>query len=117
MIYNMKRKVKEIIKSHRINGDIMASEIKNTAIMTDLLTDVVIRTIRSKIEEINQKINDIYENLRYFEKKYGMKSEEFYKKYMNGVLEDDMDFFEWKASAEIYNELKEEKKALIEAMG
>jgi len=28
-----------------------------------------------------------------------------------------MDFLEWKASTEIYNELKDEKKALIEAIG
>ena len=98
-------------------GDVMASEIENPAIMKDLLTDVVIRTIRSKIEEMSQKINDIYDNMRYFEKKYGMKSEEFYKKYVDGTLDDDMDFLEWKASTEIYNELKDEKKALIEAIG
>ncbi|MEN4006009.1 MAG: hypothetical protein PQ964_01395 [Methanobacteriaceae archaeon] len=36
---------------------------------------------------------------------------------VGGVLEDDMDFFEWKASKEIYDELKEEKGALIEAIG
>ena len=98
-------------------GDIMASEIKNPAIMTDFLTDVVIRTLKSKIEEMSHKINDIHENLKYFEKKYGMKSEEFYKKYVDGTLGDDMDFLEWKASTEIYNELKDEKKALIEAIG
>ena len=55
--------------------------------------------------------------MKYFEKKYGMKTEEFYKKFTSGKLGDDMDFFEWKASAELYNELKEEKKVLIEAIG
>jgi len=71
----------------------------------------------SRIEEINQKLNDIHESIRYFEKKYGMKTEEFYKKFVSGALGDDMDFFEWKASYEIFNELKEEKRALIEAVG
>jgi hypothetical protein len=100
-----------------VPSDIMTSEIKNPTIMTDFLTDVVIRTLKSKIEEMSHKINDIHENLIYFEKKYGMESEEFYKKYVDGTLGDDMDFLEWKASTEIYIELKEEKKALIEAIG
>lgn len=41
-----------------------------------------------------------------------MKTEEFYKKFVSGKPGDDMDFFEWKASAEIYNELKEEKRLI-----
>jgi len=96
----------------------MASEVKGTIIVSnDLVKDAVIRTLRSRIEEINQKLNDIYESMRYFERKYGMETEEFYKKFVSGALGDDMDFFEWKASAEIYDELKEEKKVLIEAIG
>lgn len=95
----------------------MAAEIKNAGIPRDLMKDVVIRTLKSRIEEINQKLNDIYASMKYFEKKYGMKTEEFYKKFLSGTLGDDMDYFEWKASAEVYNELKEEKKALIEAIG
>ncbi len=94
----------------------MALEMKNTGISKDLMKDVVFRTLMSKLEEINQKLNDINENMKYFEKKYGMKTEEFYKKFLNGILEDDMDFFEWKASKEICNELEEEKKMLLEAI-
>ena len=41
--------------------------------------------------------------MNYFEKKYGMKTEEFYKKFLAGSLGDDMDFFEWKASTAIFN--------------
>jgi hypothetical protein len=95
----------------------MASEIKNSGIPKELVRDAVIRTLKSRIEEINQKSNDIYESIKYFEKKYGMKTEEFYKKFVRGELGDDMDFFEWKASSEIYNELRNEKRALIEAVG
>jgi len=36
---------------------------------------------------------------------------------MNGALEDDIDFFEWKAYYEICNELEEEKGMLLEAIG
>lgn len=58
----------------------MVLEVKNTDIPKDLVKDVVIRTLRSRVEEINQKLNDIYENMRYFERKYGMETEEFHKK-------------------------------------
>lgn len=95
----------------------MAAEIKNTGLPNNLVKNVVIRTLKSRIEEINQKLNDIYASMKYFEKKYGMKTEEFHKKFLSGTLGDDMDFFEWKASSEVYNELKEEKKVLIEAIG
>jgi hypothetical protein len=98
-------------------GDKMAAEIKNPGFQTTLVRDVVTRTLKARIEEINHKSNNISESMKYFEKKYGMKTEEFYKKFIRGELGDDMDFFEWKASSEIYNELKNEKIALIEAVG
>ncbi|MEA3293366.1 MAG: hypothetical protein U9P81_00085 [Euryarchaeota archaeon] len=53
----------------------MALEMKNTGIPKDLMKGVVFRTLMSKLEEINQKLNDINENMKYFEKKYGMKTE------------------------------------------
>lgn len=93
----------------------MAAEMKNTGIPKDPVKDAVIRTLTSKVVEINQTLDDIFENMKYFEKKYGMKTEDFYKKFVNGTLEDEMDFFEWKASYEICNELKEEKRMLLEA--
>ena len=95
----------------------MAAEIKNSGIPMELVRNAVTRTLKSRIEQINQKSNDIYESMKYFEKKYGMKTEEFYNKFVKGELGDDMDFFEWKASSEIYNELRIEKRALIEAVG
>jgi hypothetical protein len=95
----------------------MAAEIKNAAIPKDFVWGAVTRTLKFRIEEINQKSNDIYENMKYFERKYGMKTEEFYNKFVSGKLGDDMDFFEWKASSEIFTELREEKKALLQAVG
>jgi hypothetical protein len=94
----------------------MAVEIKNSRFLKDSVKHVVIRTLMSKLEEINQKLDDINKNMKYFEKKYGMQTEIFYKKFASGALEDDMDFFEWKASYEICNELEEEKGMLLEAI-
>ena len=92
----------------------MVLEVRNIGIPKDLVKDVVIRTLRSRVEEINHKLKDIHNSMNYFERKYGMKTDDFYEKFVSGALGDDMDFFEWKASKEINDELKEEKKVLIE---
>jgi hypothetical protein len=94
----------------------MVLEVRNIGIPKDLVKDVVIRTLRSRVEEINHKLGDIYNSMNYFERKYGMKTEEFYEKFVSGALGDDMDFFEWKASKEIHDELKEEKRVLTEVI-
>ena len=92
----------------------MVSEVKNIGIPKDLVKDVIIRTLRSRVEEINHKLKDIHDSMNNFERKYGMKTDEFYGKFVTGEVGDDMDFFEWKALKEINDELKEEKKVLIE---
>jgi len=95
----------------------MTADIKSTELSKDYVKAVVNRTIKSRIEEINQKLTNLYDSIQYFEKKYGMKTEEFYTKFSSGSLGDDMDFFEWKASSDVYNELKEEITVLFEAIG
>ena len=95
----------------------MAAEIKNSGFSKEMMKEVVTRTLKLKIEEINQKLINAQETIRYFEKKYGMRTEEFYKRFLTGELGDDMDLFEWKASKEISDELNGEKKVLLEAIG
>lgn len=70
-----------------------------------------------RIEQINQKLIHILESLTRFQFKYGLKNQEFQEKYAKGELSDDMDFMEWKACLEIYEELQEEKMALLDAIG
>ena len=95
----------------------MAVDIKKTEISKDFVNGVISRTIKSRIEEINQKLTDIYNSRKYFEKRYGMKTEEFYEIILAGSLGDHMDFIEWKAFSDVYKELQEERKAHFEAIG
>jgi hypothetical protein len=95
----------------------MVLVVKDTVIPEDLVKDVVIKALKARIGEINQKLEDLAGSMDYFKRKYGMETEEFYQKFTGGEIGDEMDFFEWKSSWEIFNELKREKKALIEAIG
>ncbi len=91
-------------------------DIKNAGFSKDFIHEVVKRTIKNRIEELNQKTYEIQKNLYYFEKKYGIGTEEFYQTFFVGNQGDDMDFFEWRASWEVYKDLLEEKCVLIEAI-
>ena len=49
-----------------------------------------------------------------FEEIYSLKSEEFIKKFNNGEMGDDLDFFEWYASVDSYNRVEKRQKFLME---
>ena len=94
----------------------MLFEARKTGIPEDVVKAVVARTLRSKVEEINQTLTEIQHSITYFERKYGMTTEDFYEKFIRGEVGDDMDFFEWKAVKELSDELEEERKVLLEIL-
>jgi hypothetical protein len=90
----------------------MMAELKTVEVK-----NAVIKTIQHRIEEINRELAEIAKNLEYFERKHGLKTDKFYQKFLKGEMGDDMDLFEWKASKEIYDELRKQKDLLLEAIG
>ncbi|AEA46525.1 hypothetical protein [Archaeoglobus veneficus] len=82
---------------------------------TDIKVTIT-KTIQRRIEEINRTLQELSKNIEYFEKKYGMKTDEFYDRFVKGELGDEMDFFEWKSSKDLYDELKKEKELLLRAI-
>lgn len=94
----------------------MLFEVKKTGISEEVVKDVVSRTLKAKVAELNNKLREIEESIRYFERKYGMKTADFYDKFKRGAAGDDMDFFEWKALKELNDELTEERNALLAAI-
>ncbi|WP_338818453.1 hypothetical protein MTCOM_23620 [Moorella thermoacetica] len=85
-------------------------KINNTE---QMVKKVVLKTLLAKVEEINRTVEDLKKSLGYFEKKYGMATETFYQEFIQGILDDNMDFFEWKATKDMLDELKIEKEALL----
>jgi hypothetical protein len=51
-----------------------------------------------------------------FEEKYSLKSEGFIKKFNNGEMGDDLDFFEWYASVDSYNRVEKRQRFLMESL-
>ncbi|OIQ54270.1 hypothetical protein MOTE_24650 [Moorella thermoacetica] len=81
-----------------------------------MVKKVVLKTLLAKIEEINRTTEELKKSIVYFEKKYGLATEDFYQAFIQGTLDDNMDFFEWKATKDILDELKIEKEALLEVL-
>ncbi len=65
----------------------------------------------SKICEL--AIRQLEDKLRVFEEKYSLPSDEFYKRFQEGDIGDDQDFFEWKVLLEGIQEWQETKEELM----
>lgn len=95
----------------------MTLDVSDTAMPEEQVRSAVIGALKNRIIEIDIKLDDLNQNLEYFQRKYNLENENFYQQFCNGSLGDEMDFLEWKSSWEIYQELILEKKALLEALG
>lgn len=69
--------------------------------------EVRLREVKASIEKVGKSLKD-------FEAKHKMSTEIFYRKYLSGELEENLDFMEWRACKEILEDLLEEKGLLEE---
>jgi len=59
----------------------MTLEIKSTSIPEDQVKDAVVGALKNRINEIDLKLDDLNQNLEYFQRKYHLKSEDFYRQF------------------------------------
>ena len=78
----------------------------------------LLKSLERESEICRIAIADLQERVQEFEKRYGMSSEDFYRRFTAGELGDDLDYFEWKALIEGlkgWEKTKQELKELIDA--
>ena len=73
------------------------------------LLDVALSQHRLRLKRYEQ-------DLREFEKRYGMESATFYRRFEAGELGDAMDFFEWAGLYELYQDIVEKIRRLEPAL-
>jgi len=76
--------------------------------------EAVAKAVEARLREVKASIERLERSLKDFETKYGMNTEGFYKKYLGGELEENIDFMEWRACKEVFDDLLEEKALLEE---
>ena len=91
----------------RINGE--------TKFSKEEITKGILNVIKGRLMTIKEEKMIIEKDLEHYRKKFDLNDDEFLHKFNNGELGDDEDFFIWKGSIEIVNNLLEEEKLLREA--
>ena len=72
------------------------------------------KLIEQEIDMLEKEKEQYKREMEKFEEIYSLKSEEFIKKFNNGKMGDDLDFFEWYASADSYKRVEKRQKFLME---
>ncbi len=76
-------------------------------IRKNLYDDYLIKSLKKIIayetRKTRKELESLKEELRAYEAKYNMTSEDFYNKFTNGLVGDDADYFEWSAIYKMYS--------------
>ena len=72
------------------------------------------KLIEQEIDMLEKEKEEYKREMVKFEEIYSLKSEEFIKKFNNGEMGDDLDFFEWYASVDSYNRVEKRQRFLME---
>jgi hypothetical protein len=69
--------------------------------------------VKYKIMELKRGIRNIEIDFTYYEKKYGISTQTFYKKFLNGEInEHNDDYFKWSGEFEVWQEFNKELKQI-----
>ena len=60
----------------------------------------------------SEKLSELEMRIKAFEQHYQMQSEDFYRRFQQGQLDDSADFFEWSAVYTMYQTVAEQVKNL-----
>jgi len=69
------------------------------------------KLIRCLVDDERRRLAPLDENLKQFEQRYRMNTEDFQRRFNGGELGDDQDFFEWDAIADMAARLKTKLRA------
>jgi ABC-type phosphate transport system auxiliary subunit len=95
------------------NPQVIAHRLERLAqlVRKQQVSDVMARTLDKLFEvereESLRQVEQIQDDLRALESRYGMDSETFYRKYRAGETDDRMDFVEWASLVQMASNLKE----------
>jgi hypothetical protein len=72
------------------------------------------KLIEQEIDMLEKEKERYKKETDIFEEKHSLKSEDFIKKFDNGEMGDDLDFFEWYAFMDSYNRVEKRQRFLME---
>jgi len=92
----------QILKKLQLLQELIEEDIR------DEVTEVTIsKLLNYELDKLRGRQNQIRERLTTFEESYSLQTEEFVQKFREGTIGDAMDFFEWAALADMYQEISQ----------
>lgn len=79
------------------------------------LKPLIREAIQAQLEDIERGIRKTRARLKAFERRYGMSTEEFLRRFHPGDLEETLDFIEWHGETKMLALLEEKRAALKDA--
>ncbi len=73
----------------------------------EVMEVTVSKLVSYELEKLKGRQSQIREKLSAFEERYSLKTDEFYQRFRQGKMGDEMDFFEWSALADIHQEISQ----------
>ena len=73
----------------------------------EVMEVTVSKLVSYELEKLKGRQSRIREKLIAFEERYSLKTDEFYQRFRQGKMGDEMDFFEWSALADIHQEISQ----------
>ena len=70
------------------------------------------RLLTNEAERLRSQLDAVQADLAEFEGQYGVTSDDFYRRYRAGQIDDRMDFVEWASLAQMANKLRERLRVL-----
>lgn len=101
--------LEDIVKKLKI-----LEEFAKFSVDDETFINVIDKLTEYKIQGFEKDLENIENDIKKFEDKYQLKSNEFIKKFESGEMGDDVDFFEW---ASLYDMQKRLKDRLYIAKG
>lgn len=94
------------------NLHLLQELIKREQSVDEVIEATVSKLLAYEVERLKEHQNRLREKLETLERRYGLPTEEFYRRFQEGRMGDEMDFFEWAALSEMYGDIS---KGLAEA--
>jgi len=91
-------------------------KIIGTKLPSEVVREVVLNSLNTRLKDIEEIIIKLQTTTGEFEKKHGLSSDKFLKKWRSTELEDNMDFFEWETCLTALQKLSKEREALKEVL-
>ncbi|MBI5602878.1 MAG: hypothetical protein HY879_05945 [Deltaproteobacteria bacterium] len=92
-----------ILEKVKLLEKVIAVDVTTIDPVLELAIEKLLKREAPRMDELKQRL---LKQESEFEKKYGLNSEEFYRRYEKGIMGDDMDYVEWSATIDMLTGLK-----------